>query len=220
MQKLLNIAVLSLVLGWASATSAQFTLTDQIIQTVSGGNPLSVGPGTAGFSFTVGSAPLTIASLGVFDEFSDGVLSQSHEVGIWNATSQALVASANVTPTATFANSFFWVNLASPITLAAGTTYRIGAQYADIDLDLARGNVPAGSVTVNSGVTLGDAYLSSGSGFQFPDLNVAAANSGFFGPNAGFSAVPEPSAYALVTGLGLVAFIAYRRFRTHEASTS
>jgi hypothetical protein len=182
----------------------------QLIQSFSGGDPLSVGPGTAGFEFTA-NQPLTLRTLGVFDEFADGVLSSSHAVGIWNATTKALVAQATVTPTSTLQGGFFWVNLAAPITLQSGTSYRIGAQYGDIDFDLARGNVA--TVTADSRITLRDAYLSTGVGFGFPDLNVSGANHGFFGPNAGFQAVPEPSAYALAGGIGLLAFAAFRRWR-------
>jgi hypothetical protein len=182
----------------------------QLIQSFSGGDPLSVGPGTAGYEFTA-NQPLTLRTLGVFDEFADGVLSSSHAVGIWNATTKSLVAQATVTPQSTLQGGFFWVNLAAPITLQSGATYRIGAQYGDIDFDLARGN--ATSVQADSRITLKDAYLSTGVGFGFPDLNVAGANLGFFGPNAGFQAVPEPSAYALAGGLSLLAFAAFRRWR-------
>lgn len=199
------ILIATAILALASACRTN----GQIVSSVSGGDELSVGPGTAGFEFTVGAQPVTIATLGVYDSSQDGVLNSSHTVGIWNASSQALVGSVTVNPsTATDVNNYFYSNLSAPITLQAGATYRIGAQYADSDLDLALGN--ASSTTV-SGVTLKDAYLSTGSGFEFPDLNVSSANNGFFGPNAGFSAVPEPSAYALVCAIGLLGFAVYRR---------
>jgi hypothetical protein len=183
----------------------------QLIQSFTGGDPLTVGPGTAGFEFTVGAQPLTIRTLGLFDEFTDGVLSSSHNVGLWNATTKALVAAATVTPQAALQGGFFWTQLAAPVTLQAGTSYRIGAQYADIDFDLARGNVP--SVTADSRITLKDAYLSTGSGFGFPDVNVGGANRGFFGPNAGFAPVPEPSTCATV-GIGLLlGAVAWRRWK-------
>ena len=213
MQKsLVLIAMLSALI--ALQTSAQ------IIGSFSGGDPLSVGPGTAGFEFTVGAQSLTIQTVAVFDEFNDGVLNSSHEVGIWTSADQTLVASADVTPqTATLVNGFFYVNLASPVTLQSGTTYRIGAQYSDVDLDLARGNVPTANLAVN-GITLGDAYLSTGTGFTFPDLNVSGADSGFFGPNAGFSAVPEPASTAIVTAAALAALAAIRRWKARQSASA
>jgi hypothetical protein len=182
----------------------------QLIQSFSGGDPLSVGPGTAGYEFTA-NQQLTIQTLGIFDEFADGVLSGSHNVGLWNATTKALVAVATVTPQANLTGGFFWTQLAAPVTLQSGTSYRIGAQYGDIDFDLARGNVA--SVTADNRITLKDAYLSTGSGFGFPDLNVSGANLGFFGPNAGFAPVPEPSTCAAV-GIGLLlGAVCWRRWK-------
>lgn len=199
----------TIILLAAAAILALASANGQIVGSISGGDELSVGPGTAGFEFTVGAQPVTIATLGVYDSAQDGVLNNSHTVGIWNASSQALVGSVTVNPsTATDVNNYFYSNLTSPITLQAGATYRIGAQYSDVDLDLALGN--ASSTSVN-GITLKDAYLSTGTGFEFPDLNVSSANNGFFGPNAGFSAVPEPSAYALVCAICLLGFAVYRR---------
>lgn len=193
----------------------------QIIQSFSGGDPLSVGPGTAGFEFQVGAQPLTVATVGVFDEFNDGVLNGSHQVGIWNASTGTLLESATVAPsTSTLVNGFFYVNLATPLTLQAGTSFRIGASYGDIDLDLARGNIPAANVTVNSDITLKDAYLSTGTGFTFPDLNVSGANEGFLGPNAGFSAVPEPASTAIVTAAGLAILAAIRRWKARREGAS
>lgn len=191
---------------------APLTSRAQLVQSFSGGDPLSVGPGVAGWEFQVGSQPLTLAAFGVFDEFSDGVLSSAHSVGLWNAVTGTLLAKITVAPaTATLSSGYFYANLISPIELTQGTRYRLGAQYSDVDLDLARGNVPAGGVVTDSRITLRDAYLSSGSGFEFPDLNVSGANLGFFGPNASFIPVPEPAAAAFAAGILLAAFAAVRR---------
>jgi len=185
----------------------------QLIQSVAGGNPLSVGPGTAGFEFTTGAQVLTIYTLGIFDTFGDG-LKDAHTVAIWDVSAQHnVIASATVAPATAVADSsgFYWVNLASPITLAAGSSFVIGASYADVTLDLALGNVPQSGIVTGGGITLGDALLSSGIGFGFPDVNLGAADFGFFGPNAGFGPVPEPTAWTAVAGLALAAFSLYRR---------
>jgi len=177
----------------------------QLIVSFSGGNPVSAGPGTAGYEFTEGALPQIIQSLGVWDESGSG-LTASHTVGIWDFTTQTLLASATVVPaTATDLGGFWYQALAAPLTLQANHSYAIGAQYADVDFDLARANVP--TVTTSTSITLGDALLSTSSGFAFPDLNVSLADRGFFGPNASTIAVPEPRRGGLVIGLALVAFL-------------
>lgn len=181
----------------------------QMIGSFSGGDNLSVGPGTAGFEFTVGPSDLSVQSLGVFDASGEG-LSSAHSVGIWNAAKE-LIASVLVPEAgATEQNSFFYMPIPT-LTLSAGSVYRIGASYSDGDLDLARGN--ASSVTAN-GASIGSAYLSTGSGFEYPDFSVGSANSGFFGPNAGFNAVPEPSSALFVGGLLVLFIVVYRRQRS------
>ncbi len=202
MKKLITVALLF--------TALAFQASAQLVMSFSGGDPLSVGPGTAGFDFEVGVTPLTIQTLGVWDDSGTG-LSSSHLVGIWDMTPQHnLLASALVTPqSSTKVNDYWYVNLQAPLQLKANTLYMIGARYSDNDFDFARGNVTA--VVPGSGLALKDAYLSSGVGFEFPDLNVSGANLGFFGPNAGFTPVPEPAMLALVTGLALAAFSVYKR---------
>ena len=179
----------------------------QLIVSFTGGDPLSVGPGTAGYNFTIGQQPYTVNALGVWDESGTG-LSTSHTVGIWDVTSRSLLASAVVSPNGSTDLNGFWYVPVVPLTLQAGVTYRLGAQYADADFDSARGN--ATSVAVDHG-TLGDAFLSNGAGFEFPDVNVAGANAGFFGPNAAFVAVPEPVSVSVVSGCLLLAFAWLRR---------
>jgi hypothetical protein len=191
-------------------TALVFQASAQLIVSFTGGDPLSVGPGTAGFDFQVGATPLTLQTMGVWDDSGTG-LTSSHLVGIWDMTPQHhLLASVLVTPQASTAiNNYWYANLQAPLQLQANTLYMIGARYSDNDFDFAKGNVP--TVVSASGVTVKDAYLSSGVGFEFPDLNVSGANLGFFGPNAGFTPVPEPAMLALVTGLALAAFGVYKR---------
>lgn len=182
----------------------------QLIQNFSGGDNLNVGPGTAGYEFTVGSTPITIQGLGLLATLDTGTLSASHEVGLWDTTPQRnLLGSVTVTPGNSSAiNGFWYVNLASPLTLSAGTHYVLAAQYSDVDFDQVKGNVT--SVTM-SGATLGNALLSSGTGFGFPDIDVSGANLGFIGPNAAFTVVPESAGTALAVGFGLVALAVFRR---------
>jgi hypothetical protein len=137
-------------------------------------------------------------------------LSSSHQIGIWDTTPQHnLLASATVSPIGSVDIGGFWYVNIAPLTLSANTIYMIGARYSDNDFDFARGN--ATTLISANGVVIKDAFLSTGIGFEFPDLNVSGANLGFFGPNAGFEAVPEPAMTALAMGLGLVALIVYKR---------
>lgn len=185
----------------------------QLVLSTSGGNEVSVGPGTAGFSFTTGAASETVRAVGVFDASAlDAGLFNSHTVGIWDSATHALLASAVVPASGAVAiGSFQYVNLAAPLPLAANHSFTLGAFYADNDFDLSLANVTSVSLAPNNGI--GHALLSTGSGFGFPDLDVSGANLGFFGPNVSFNAVPEPAASAALAGLALLAFAALRRLR-------
>jgi len=179
----------------------------QLIESFSGGDSFSVGPGTAGYEFIVGPANLTLQSLGVWDDSGTG-LSSSHAVGIWDA-GRHLIASAVVTPNgSTDVNGFWYVGI-TPLTLQAGSRYTIAAQYADSDFDFARANVP--TFKTAPGITFVSAVLSTASGFEFPDIELPQVAGGFFGPNSGFAPIPEPCAFALLTGVCLVAWSAVRK---------
>jgi hypothetical protein len=79
--------------------------------------------GQAGLEFTTGSSPVTVTAMGRANLPGD---SQAHAVSLYAAGSGALVASAQV-PTGTAADpdplGFSYQDLASPVTLAADTSY-------------------------------------------------------------------------------------------------
>lgn len=181
----------------------------QLVVDYTGGDPLSVGPGTAAFDFTTGAqAPPTLFTLGIWESSGEGLFNP-HTVGIWDATTKALLRSAIVQQNdAVKIGEFWYVNIA-PLTLESGHRYVLGASYADSDFDFALGNIQ--SVAMGGGVTLGDALLSNGSGFEFPTLNVSGANLGFIGPTAGFTPVPEPALFGVVASLLLFGFAAIRK---------
>lgn len=182
----------------------------QLIQSFSGGNDLALGPGTAGWSFDVTSTT-TINALGIWDSNGGAGLFNAHSVGLWDATTHALLASAIVpTGISTVVGGFDYVSIPQ-LTLSAGHSFVLGASYIDNDFDFARGNIS--SVTTFPGIVLHDALLSSASTFTFPDLDVSGANLGFLGPNAMFQAVPEPIHSALACGVILFFFAIWRRTR-------
>ena len=84
---------------------------------------------TLGWEFAA-DMPITVTSLGVWDDGNDG-LRDAHAVGIWTSNaSQTLLVSTTV-PSGTSAPSdagYRYVDLTQPITLAAGS-YVIGAFF-------------------------------------------------------------------------------------------
>src|SRR4051812_40535085 len=89
--------------------------------------------GTAGYGFTVGSSPLQVITLGVWDLGADG-LTNTHQVGLWT-NSGTLLAMVEV-PSGTggtLQGEFRYANLSSPVTLTAHETYVLGASYSSRD---------------------------------------------------------------------------------------
>jgi hypothetical protein len=79
---------------------------------------------TLGWEFEANSN-ITVTSLGFFDVGSDGLLT-SHEVGLWTSAG-TLLGSVTVTPGSTPDGGFYYEDLASPINLTSGNSYRIAA---------------------------------------------------------------------------------------------
>jgi prepilin-type N-terminal cleavage/methylation domain-containing protein/prepilin-type processing-associated H-X9-DG protein len=80
--------------------------------------------GTVGFGFTVGTTPLTVTALGrLFRTGNSG----SHQVAIVKASDSSIVATVTMTATGTN-NQHQWVTLATPVTLAANTSYAVMVQ--------------------------------------------------------------------------------------------
>lgn len=180
----------------------------QLIQQFTGGSDVSLGPGSGGFDFAV-TQNETVKFLGIYDSdpASPGLFS-SHSVGLWDASSHALLASVSIpSQGAVKVGDFFYTMLATPLELSAGHSYVLAASYADNDFDFAQGNIT--SLTTQMGNVMGNARLSTGSLFEFPDLTVTGANQGFVGPNLIFVAVPEPfSTLAVALALALGAAVA------------
>ncbi len=143
---------------------------------------------TYGYSFTTASA-LTIRSLGIFDVGFDG-LSEGHQVGIWDL-SQTLLGSVSIGPgtSATLVNGFRYANLSSPLTLTAGTTYRIGAFYAGLGDEFAQD----ATALEGNGITLLTSHYSlpSSPNLSYPNFQTNFAD-GYLGPNFSTQSVPAP----------------------------
>jgi hypothetical protein len=162
-----------------------------------------------GWQFSVPTAA-SVAALGWFDLAQDG-LNRSHEVGIWDATTQTLLASA-VVPSGTagvLLDQFRWIDLATALTLQPGVDYRIagldigsGGDGHVWDASIGYG-VSVSGFAVDPAITLGAAGTALGglaSQFGFPTGVIGDARRVEMGPNFSLSlvAVPEPASALLM----------------------
>ena len=190
-----------------------FSRANTIITNPGPGTPnLSIGATTAGFDFTVGSTPLSITALGVWDQNRNG-LANSHTVGLWdisgNLLAQALISPGTVNP---LTGDFRYATLATPVTLLAGSTYVLGATYVNFDLDRLIVNNGGNQASFDSAIFAGNFRQVIGpTNLTFPNSNIQAGSG--VGPNAQFAllAVPEVGPGVLLVGLVLGAFFLVHR---------
>jgi hypothetical protein len=141
--------------------------------------------GTVGYQFDMNNGvDQPLDALGIY--YGSG-LSAAHDVGLWTVGG-TLLAEVSVGPTGTPDSAGFIYTPVTPVDfsngfdgiLAAGTQYRIGADYSTGD-KYVNDN---GSPTFDPSVTVAGSYYSSGGGFAYPGQGDA--------PNTGSSA-PTPS---------------------------
>ena len=192
----------------------------------SGGTPTAPrAAGTIGFLFSVNTA-VNLTDLGYWDEAGDGLIDQ-HQVGIWNAVTNALVASVTV-PSGTggtLLNGFRFVSVGTPIALAAGNYVLGGFTLAATE------NAPRDrfliepTLTPASQLSFIENRSVTGGSLALPTTTSPFLNAAFFGPNLQIAAidppngqVPEPSTMvSMAFGVALVVIGVYRR-RTSAAA--
>jgi hypothetical protein len=181
-----------------------------------------------GYDFTVGSTPLTVTALGLWDgpEFSaqgtvigsvgDG-FSSEHFVGLWDNSGNLLAKAVMQLGTLdTLVGEFRYsstliVTNPGPLILSAGTTYVLGAAYVQNDPDAVKFD-NSSQVSVDPAVTSGNQRTSSG-GFSFP-ANVTNPGA-IVGPNAlftvGANGVPDSGNTFSLMLFALGSFFVMRR---------
>lgn len=199
---------LSIVIGTSLtltsvASSSAYAL--PIVSSFTGGNTFtgyyngSTGD-VVGFRFTPTSTGL-ITHLGILNDPVDSVLNYSHQVGLWETSTQTLLGSVTVDATGTNINNFIYKKLSNSIAVTSGTSYTLGAVYIGEGGDY--------YVTFPSSINLygiqntNGVYPASQSlGFVFP-TQINSTNLARLGPNALLTPIPEPiTILGTLTALG------------------
>jgi hypothetical protein len=129
-----------------------------------------------------------------------GGIQVTMRIGIWNE-SGTLLASATISSpvngSAVLENSFWWVTLATPVTLEPYTTYRAACQSAAASYHSLSS---ANWVTTSSAVKVSNAVLSTANySFTYPDLTSAGM---IVGPNLTFDVLPYDTTSPVITLIG------------------
>jgi hypothetical protein len=162
-----------------------------------------------GASFTVGSQPIQVTALGVYDDNGQNGLLESHQIAVWGTSGQLTGAVVPSGTGSTLVGFYRYVPI-TPLTLSAGATYTVGAFFDIIppsfDWEGASGSAPVDPAI--SAVTLG-LY----SGHDNPVFMEPTQNIGFpiWAANLQFTIVPEPGSAALIAGGGGLLLLLRRR---------
>ena len=160
---------------------------------------------TLGAVFTVGSQPIQVTALGVYDSLQDGLF-ENHDVGIWG--SSGLITSTTIPSGtgATLIGTYRYLSVPS-VTLAANTTYTIGA-FFDINTAFWDHHGANGTSAVDPAISSAIPAFYSGNNnpiFTQPTFGYAAGP--LWAANMTFQVVPEPGTFTLAAvGLGLLLF--------------
>jgi hypothetical protein len=198
-------------------------------------DPGSSGPSLAntattwGYDFTVGSTPLLVTALGLWDGPEDIVFhgitgsigdgfSNQHTVGLWDNSGNLLAQAVMQIGTGdTLIGEFRYASVLiptnpGPVILLPGQTYVLGASYVVYDSDPLKENLPFEQATFDPAVAPGHERVSTAS-FGFPS-GVAFLGSEV-GPNALFTelsnSVPEGGSPLVLLLAAIAGMLGVRR---------
>lgn len=195
----LVVALLSLA-GMSTAQASTF-------RTVSSTNTIATnGSWAFGTIFTVGANNVTVSSLGAFDSYHDGFVSNAIQVGIFDESSHALLASANVVSSDALVGDYRYSAI-SNLNLTSGTQYRLVAVSGSDNYSYYGTSYDNSAFNINGyGYGYGTNLTNS---FSNPNTE---ADYGMANFQFNVAAVPEPETYAmLLVGLGLIGSIVRRK---------
>jgi MYXO-CTERM domain-containing protein len=204
-----------------SLASAQLTHAATAILTLTGESPTTGSSGSVnavfGYDITVGSSAIWVTSLGYYDPGHDGVADPNAQVGIYDPVgiNGTLLGSVTAGSTASgFAGDYRFIELATPIELAANTTYRVVANLGNVSGTSHNETPIGGTPTFGSDLTINtsSSYSASvpGGGLSRPPLSSGAPMVYLGNFEYSTTPVPEPSA-ALLGLLSLGGLLRRRR---------
>jgi hypothetical protein len=215
--------------SWMRTTVASFIVSvafavpapAQILQGFAGGSTFATFEAdgdTVGWSFTHTTTGQQITHLGFWDNPGvAGPITLNHDVGIWD-NAGTLLGQVTITPTSPLTGDFRYEPLLSAVVLNPGIEYVLGAFYSAANPTADGYQTGTTSQSLASGFTITNSRRDpSGPQTALVFPSVLGAGNGRFGPNALFSAVPEPSSMALV-GIGLLAGAWRLRKRRQQAA--
>jgi hypothetical protein len=153
------------------------------------------GPYTVGTLFSVGDSPVLVTALGI-QVVNNGI----GPVGIWDASGTTLLDSVTVVIVDPVVNGYRYDLLDTPLALAAGTNYLIGALVGGPNYEqFLDGGGMSAPFSVNSGFTiLENTFVSSGT-LAAPLTDGGGALGRWAAANALVTATPEPGTTFVTT---------------------
>jgi len=176
-------------------SAPSFGLITPILGPTTGAFGTQIGDYNVGYEFTVGTNPVAVLQVGVYDVGHDG-LTDSHAITFVDETTSTPIS----LPTVPAANNpgavdFLYISLPTPITLTPGHTYLLEEQAGTNDGFFTAGFF--GGIGYDAFLTTGaTGYIGNLQAYYNGLTNPQPGASGFVGPNL-VLALPEPASLSL-----------------------